>query len=223
MSSLRVLVTEDHALLREGLRALLSTAPDLEIVGEAEDGREAVEQARKLLPDVILMDLSLPNTNGTEALRLIKHRFPAIKIIALTVHKTEDYVRATLEAGADGYVLKDDSHQDLLAAIKSTHQGNVFLSPGICGKVINGFLEQRRGNSSPHSWDKLTVREREITKLIAEGQKTREIAQYLSISTKTVEKHRCNLMKKLNRHSVSGITAYAIESGLVTLQPSTGS
>ncbi len=216
MSKQRVLLAEDHVLLREGLRALLSTTPDMEVVGEAEDGRGAVEQARRLAPDIVLMDLSMPNSNGMEAIRRIKTYNPAIKIIVLTVHKTEEHVRTALSAGADGYVLKDDSHLDLLAAMSSAHKGKVYLSPGICDKVINGFLERNTDPSSTRSWDRLTLREREITKLIAEGCKTRDIAQHLSISVKTVEKHRSNLMKKLGRHSVSGVTAYAIENGLLS-------
>ena len=216
----RILIAEDHVLIREGLRALLSTTHDLDIVGEAEDGRDALEQARQLVPDIILMDLSMPNTNGTEAIRLIKNYNPAIKIIVLTAHKTEEYARSALNAGADGYVLKDDSHQDLLAAICSVRRGKNYLSPGICGKVVNGFLDRSRGDSSTFSQDELTEREREIIKLVAEGRKTREIANYLSISIKTVEKHRANLMRKLDLHNVSALTAYAIENQLVTFKRS---
>ena len=150
-------------------------------------------------------------------MRAIKRHNPAIKIIALTVHKTEEYVRATLDAGATGYVLKDDTHHDLLTAIASVRKGKVYLSPGICDKVINGFLDPTTSTTSPSSWSQLTVREREVTKLIAEGKKSREVAEYLSVSLKTVEKHRSNLMRKLDLHSVSAITKYAIENSLVIL------
>jgi len=213
----KILIAEDHAILREGLRSLLSSEPELEVIGEAEDGRQAISQAKQLKPHLILMDLSMPNLNGTEAICAIKRHIHDIKIIALTAHKTEEYVRATLDAGADGYVLKDDTHHDLLTAIVSVRKGNIYLSPGICGKVISGFLDSAISTTSSSSWNQLTVREREVTKLIAEGRKSREVAEYLSVSLKTVEKHRSNLMKKLDLHSISAITRYAIENDLVSL------
>jgi two-component system response regulator NreC len=213
----KILIAEDHAILREGLRALLSATPELEIIGEAEDGLEAISLARQLEPHLILMDLNMPNINGTEAMSAIKHHNPAIKIIVLTVHKSEEYVRATLDAGAAGYVLKDDTHHDLLTAISSVQKGKIYLSPGICDKIINGFLDPSTSATSCHSWSQLTVREREVTKLIAEGKKSREVAEYLSVSLKTVEKHRSNLMRKLDLHSVSAITKYAIENSLISL------
>jgi len=215
----KVLIAEDHAILREGLRALLASSPHLEIIGQAEDGQEAVNLARQLQPHLVLMDLTMPNINGTEAIRAIKRHTPAICIIVLTVHKSEEYVRATLDAGANGYVLKDDTHSDLLNAITNAQKGNIYLSPGICNKVINGYLDTPSSTSahSSGSWSQLTVREREITKLIAEGKKSREVAEYLSLSLKTVEKHRTNLMRKLHLHNVSAITKYAIENHLIEL------
>jgi len=213
----KVLIAEDHAILREGLRALLSGTPELEIISEAQDGQEAINLARQLEPDLILMDLTMPNINGTEAMRMIKRHNPDIKIIVLTVHKSEEYVRATLDAGANGYVLKDDSHNDLLTAIMNVQKGNVYLSPGICDKVMNGYLNTSFTDTSSTPWNELTVREREVTKLIAEGKKSREVADYLSVSLKTVEKHRSNLMRKLDLHNVSAITKYAIENKLVQL------
>ena len=212
----KLLIAEDHAILREGLRALLSATPELEIIGEAEDGQEAISLARQFEPHLVLMDLNMPNTNGTEAMRAIKRNNPAIKIIALTVHKSEEYVRATLDAGAVGYVLKDDTYHDLITAISNVQKGKIYLSPGICDKVINGFLDTSASATSSHSWNQLTVREREVTKLIAEGKKSREVADYLSVSLKTVEKHRSNLMRKLDLHCVSAITKYAIENKLVS-------
>ena len=215
----KVLIAEDHAILREGLRALLSSSPDLEIIGEAGDGQQAINLARQLQPDIVLMDITMPNMNGTEAIRLIKRHSPDISIIALTVHKSEEYVRATLDAGANGYVLKDDTHNDLLNAISNVQKGNTYLSPGICDKVINGYLDNPSSATahSSSSWSQLTVREREVTKLIAEGKKSREVAEYLSLSLKTVEKHRTNLMRKLDLHNVSAITKYAIENKLVQI------
>ena len=197
MSKQEILLAEDHTILREGIKALLSGNPDLVIVGEAADGREAIQRSLELRPQVILMDLSMPNINGTEAIRAIKQRNPAIKIIVLTVHKSEEYVRATLEAGADGYVLKDDSQQDLLAAFASVRKDRVYLSSGICDKVIGGYLSRSASDQTARTWDLLTVRERQVLKLIAEGKKNREISVYLSISLKTVEKHRTSLMKRL--------------------------
>jgi two-component system response regulator NreC len=215
MSKQEILLAEDHTILREGIRALLSGNPDLVIVGEAGDGREAIQRSQELQPHVILMDLSMPNINGTEAIRAIKQRNPSIKIIVLTVHKSEEYVRATLEAGADGYVLKDDSQQDLMAAFASVQKGRVYLSSGICDKVIDGYLSRSTSAQPVRSWDLLTVRERQVLKLVAEGKKNREIATYLSISLKTVEKHRTSLMKRLGIHNVSALTMFAIDNGLV--------
>lgn len=212
----RLLIAEDHAILREGLKALLMSTPDLEVIGEAEDGKQAIELARDLAPDVVLMDLSMPNMNGTEAIRAIKRRQPETKIIALTVHKSEEHVRATLDAGADGYVLKDDSHQDLVKAILSVCNKKIYLSPGICDNVVSGFLNQGDPKSASSSWDRLTERERVVMKLIAEGRKNREIAEYLSLSLKTVEKHRASVMRKLDLHSASALTAYAIQNGLIS-------
>lgn len=217
MSKQEILLAEDHTILREGIKALLSGNPDLVIVGEAADGREAIQRSLELRPQVILMDLSMPNINGTEAIRAIKQRNPAIKIIVLTVHKSEEYVRATLEAGADGYVLKDDSQQDLLAAFASVRKDRVYLSSGICDKVIGGYLSRSASDQTARTWDLLTVRERQVLKLIAEGKKNREISVYLSISLKTVEKHRTSLMKRLDLHSVSALTTFAIDNGLITL------
>jgi len=216
MQKHRLFIAEDHAILRDGLRSLFSTEPDLEVVGYAEDGQAAIQQVNTLEPDLILMDLSMPRMNGTEAIGAIKKRRPEIKIVALTVHKAEEYVRAALDAGADGYVLKDDSQQELLTAIRSVLMGNSYLSPGVCDKVVSGFLGRGSAPLEARSWSMLTEREREVIKLVAEGYKNREIAAFLSVSIKTVEKHRSNLMKKLDLHNASALTAYAIENGLVT-------
>jgi two-component system response regulator NreC len=212
----KILIAEDHALFRAGLRALLLAAPELEVIGEARDGKEALDQARQLGPDLVLMDLTMPNLNGTEAIRAIKRHNPAIKFIALTIHKTEEYIHAALRAGASGYVLKDDTHEDLLAAIARVQEGKIYLSPGICDKVLYGYLAPASSNDGI-SWTQLTERQRQIIKLIAEGNKNREIAEFLSLSVKTVEKHRSNIMAKLNLHSVCELTRYAIMNALVSL------
>lgn len=212
----RIVIAEDHTILREGLRALLSSNPNFDIVGEAGDGRDAILCVEKLKPDLILMDLSMPRMNGMGAIKEIKRQRPETKILALTVHKTEEYILATLRAGADGYVLKDATHAELVMAVKNILSGKSYLSPGISEKVIEGYLEGRKTLKSRSSWDTLTAREREILKLIGEGYKNKEIADYLCISVKTVEKHRANLMKKLDLHSASALTAFAMEKGLIT-------
>ena len=215
MENLRIVLAEDHTILREGLRALLSADPNFEIIGEAQNGREAVRCVEKLEPDLLLMDLSMPRMSGMDAIREIKKRFPEIKIIALTVHKTEEYLLTTLQAGADGYVLKDATHDELVMAIKSVMGGKSYLSPGVSEKVIEGYLVGKESNRSLSTWETLSQREREVLKLIAEGYKNKEIAEDLCISLKTVEKHRANLMKKLDLHNAATLTVYAVQKGLV--------
>jgi two-component system response regulator NreC len=215
MKKARILIAEDHTILRQGLNALLSSSQEFEVVGEVADGREAVRSVERLMPDLVLMDLSMPRMNGTEALGEIKKRYPDVKVLVLTVHKSEEYILATLQAGADGYVLKDVTHMELIIAIKSVLAGKAYLSPEVSEKVIEGYLEGKSPRPKS-SWDTLTQREREILKMIAEGHKNKEIADHLCISAKTVEKHRANLMQKLNLHSASSLTAYAVEKGLVT-------
>jgi DNA-binding NarL/FixJ family response regulator len=212
----RIVIAEDHTILREGLRALLSSRPEFEIVGEAEDGRMAVQCIERLKPALVLMDLSMPRMNGMDAIREIKKGSPETKILVLTVHKTEEYILATFKAGADGYALKDSTHTELVIAIKSVLMGKPYLSPGISEKVIEGFLEGRRTLKTRTAYETLTHREREILKLIAEGYKNKEIADDLCISVKTVEKHRANLMDKLSLHNVQALTTFAIEKGLVS-------
>jgi len=214
-AKVRIVLVEDHTILREGLRALLTADPNFEIIGEAADGRAAVRFVEKQTPDLILMDLSMPRMTGMDAIREIKKRYPQTKIIALTVHKTEEYLRTTLQAGADGYVLKDATHEELMMAIQSVLKGKTYLSPGVSGKVIEGYLEGLESQVPLSTLGLLSQREREVLKLIAEGYKNKEIATDLCISLKTVEKHRANLMKKLDLHNAAALTAYAIEQGLV--------
>jgi DNA-binding NarL/FixJ family response regulator len=214
-NKLSIVLADDHTILREGLRALLAADSNFEIVGEAQDGREAVRCVEKLGPDLILMDLSMPRMSGMDAIREIKKRYPETKIIALTVHKTEEYLLTTLQAGADGFVLKDATHNELLLAIKNVMGGKSYLSPGVSEKVIEGYLKGKEGSRALGSWESLSQREREVLKLIAEGYKNKEIAEDLCISLKTVEKHRANLMKKLDLHNAAALTVYAVEKGLV--------
>ena len=215
VGNLRIVLAEDHTILREGLRALLGADPNFDIIGEAEDGREAVRCVERLEPDLLLIDLSMPRMSGMDAIREIKKRYPAIKIIALTVHKTEEYLSTTLQAGADGYVLKDATHDELIMAIKNVMDGKPYLSPGVSEKVIEGYLVGKESIRSSTPWETLSQREREVLKLIAEGFKNKEIAEDLCISLKTVEKHRANLMKKLDLHNAAALTVYAVQKGLV--------
>jgi DNA-binding NarL/FixJ family response regulator len=215
-SKYRIVIAEDHTILREGLKSLLSSNPDLEIVGEAEDGREAIRLVERLKPHLILTDLSMPRMNGMDAIREIKRRSVDTKILVLTVHRTEEYILETLKAGANGYLLKDSTHAELLMAVRHVLSGKHYISPGISDKVLEGYLDARKLLKTRTSWETLTQREKEILKLIAEGYKNKEIADDLCISVKTVEKHRANLMEKLNLHNVQALTALAIEKGLVS-------
>ena len=212
----RILIVEDHTLLRAGLRALLSLDPEIEVVGEADNGRDAVQVTGTLTPHLVLMDLSMPGMNGMEAIRDIKRRYPETRVLVLTIHKTDEYIHESLRAGADGYILKDATHDELRVAIRSVLNGKTYLSPDISGKVINGYLGAGKPPNPTSAWDSLTHREREVLKLVAEGHPNKYIADYFCLSVKTVEKHRANLMKKLDLHNASTLTAYAIEKGLVT-------
>ena len=212
----RIVIAEDYTILREGLQMLISADPELEVVGEAVDGHDAIRCVEKNRPHLVLMDLSMPRMNGMDAIREIRKRVPDTKIVVLTVHKTEEYILAALKAGADGYVLKDATHDELIMAVKNVLSGKRYISPGISEKVIEGYLDGRKVIKTHTSWDTLTQREREILKLIAEGYRNKEIAEYLCISVKTVEKHRANLMEKLDLHNVQALTTFALERGLIS-------
>jgi len=213
----KIAIAEDHTILRAGLVALLGAKENFEIVGEAGDGREAVRVVEEVRPDLLLIDLSMPRMNGMEAIGEIKTRQPQIKIIVLTVHKSDEYILAALQAGADGYMLKDASQNELLLAIDYVMNGKMFLSPSISDKMINVYLNNKAEDKRTSVLDTLTAREREILKLIAEGHTNRNIAEHLFISLKTVEKHRSNLMRKLNLRNTAALTTFAIEKGLVAL------
>jgi len=212
----RVVIVEDHTILREGVRALLSSNANLEIVADAADGREALQCVERLKPDLVITDLSMPRMSGVDVIRSVKKLSPETKVIALTVHKTEEYIIATFKAGADGYLLKDSTYAELEMAVKHVLSGRRYVSPGISDKIVAGYLEGRGPIPENSAWDMLTPREREILKLIAEGFKNKEIARDLCISVKTVEEHRSNLMEKLDLHSAQALTAYAIERGLLS-------
>ena len=211
----RVVIAEDHTLFRQGLKALLSLEPEFEVVGEAADGFQAIQCAKELKPDIILLDISMPRVDGMAAIREIKSVCPEAEVLILTVHKTEEHVLETLKSGASGYVLKDASHEEFLLAMRSVLQGKRYLSPDISARIVDGYLNGRETADPTSPWESLTPRERQVLKLIAEAYKNREIADFLCISVKTVAKHRANIMKKLNLHSAAELTAYAIKRGIV--------
>ena len=211
----RVLIVDDHTLFRAGLRALLTQDPDIEVVGEADNGRDAVRAVGQLAPHLVLMDLSMPEMNGMEAITEIKRRYPDVRVLVLTLHRAEDYIHASLKAGADGYILKDATQEEFRAATRSVMQGKTYLSMDVSAKVVSGYLGGGSSSGASSVYDSLTHREREVLKLVAEGNSNKYIAEYLNLSVKTVEKHRSNLMSKLDLHNASGLTAYAIEKGLV--------
>lgn len=211
----RIIIAEDQKILREGLKSLLGSDKDFEVVAEAEDGLEAIRSVEKYLPDLLLLDLSMPKMNGMSAIKDIKIRIPETRILVLTIHESEEYIIEVFRAGADGYCLKDASHTELVMAIKRVLSGDRYISAGIADKVLEGFLEERKTLKSVTSWNTLTQREIEVLKLVGESYKSKEIADYLCISSKTVEKHRSNIMEKLDIHTASGLTAYAIDKGLV--------
>ena len=215
LQHLRIVIAEDHALVRAGMRALLSQDPEFEIVGEAENGRDAVRVAGELKPDVILMDLTMPGMNGIEAIMDIKRRYPGMRVLVLTLHKTEEFVLASLRAGADGYILKEATPSELRLAVRTVAGGKTYLSQDMLRSVTSE--NQRSGGALPTNgvWDTLTKREREVLKLVAEGKSNKAIAEFLFLSAKTVEKHRATLMSKLGMRNAATLTAYAIQKGLV--------
>jgi DNA-binding NarL/FixJ family response regulator len=212
----RIALAEDCTILREGLRALLGASNEFEVVGEAEDGLAAIRCAESCQPDLVLLDLSMPKMNGLAAIKDIKRVAPHSKILTLTVHEQEEFVLEAFRAGADGYCLKDAAQEELFTAIRVVLSGRPYFSPAISGKVLEGYLEGAKTLKSKSSWEALTPREREILKLVGEGYKNKEIAEFLCLSEKTVEKHRANIMEKLDLHNAAALTALAIEKGLVT-------
>jgi DNA-binding NarL/FixJ family response regulator len=211
-----VVIAEDHKLFREGLKSMLSARDDLHIVAEAADGLEAIRQVKRNQPDLLMVDLSMPRLSGISVMKDVKSQFPAVKILALSIHESDQYVLEAFEAGTDGYCIKDASRDELMFAIDSVLEGKTYISPGIADNVMEGYLEENRKLKSKTSWDTVTQREREVLKLLAEGYLNKEIADFLHISVKTVEKHRANIMNKLDLHNAAALTAYAIEQGIVT-------
>lgn len=211
----RVVIVEDHTLLRAGLNALLAKEPDIEVVGESDNGIDGIRTVGALLPDLVLMDISMPGTNGIETIAVIKRRYPAVKVLVLTMHKTDEYIQESFLAGANGYILKGATQKELCEAIRTVLMGKAYLTPDIAERIITGYLGSNKSPGITTPWDRLTQRERQVLKLIAEGHPNKFIAQYLCLSVKTVEKHRSNLMSKLDIHNASSLTGFAIEKGLL--------
>jgi two-component system response regulator NreC len=213
---IRVLLADDHQIVRDGLHALLEAEPDLEILGEAGNGRAAVQLAAQLRPQIVIMDIGMPGLNGMEATRQILEAAPGVKVIALSMHSDRRFIEGMFKAGAAGYLLKDSAFDELARAVRTVVEGRPYLSPSIAGAVIDGYVNPTpRARSAS---DLLTPREREVLQLLAEGNSTKQIAISLAVSVKTVETYRSRLMEKLDLHSVAELTKYAVREGLTFLE-----
>jgi DNA-binding NarL/FixJ family response regulator len=215
--SIRVLLVDDHAIIREGLRSLLEKQPEMEVVADTDDGRKAFDLVRELLPDIIIMDITMRGLNGIEATRQIIDEFPTVKVIALSIHSKRRYVTDMLSAGASGYILKECLFDELVQAIKAVVAGGRYLSPKITDIVVSDYVKHLSATAdSP--FEALKTREREVLQLVAEGKSTKQIALELHVSTKTIEANRRQIMEKLQIHSIAELTKYAVREGLTTLE-----
>ncbi|GAB4548696.1 MAG: response regulator transcription factor [Anaerolineae bacterium] len=214
MDKIRVLIADDHSLVRAGIRSLLEGQEDIEVIGEAGSGWEAIEQATRLEPDVVLMDIAMGDLSGLEATQEIRERNPHVNVLALTMHDREEYFFAMLKAGALGYVLKESEPYELLMAIRAVHNGEAFLSPAVTKAVLEDYMAQSP-NQAETRYDSLTLREKQVLRLAAEGKTTREMAGLLHLSVKTIEKHRASMMHKLELHSLPELIKFAIRKGLI--------
>jgi two-component system, NarL family, response regulator NreC len=217
MSNISVLLVEDHHVVRKGISYLLSLEEDIDLVGEAEDGNKAIIMAMDLCPDVVIMDITMPNLNGIDAVKQIKKSLPETKVMILTMHTREQYIRQALREGASGYLLKESTQEELANAVRTIHKGGVALSPSISRFVLNEYVRQADPKKVADSLELLTDRERQVIRLIAEGKTNKEIAKCLSISKSTVNIHRTNIMQKLNIHDTVGLVRYCIEKGIIVI------
>jgi len=216
MNPLRILVADDHEIVRRGLVSLLKSHAGWEVCAEAQDGRQAVEKAKELRPDVVILDIGMPNLNGLEAARQMLRHNPYSRVLILTITDADEMVRAVLDAGARGFVLKSDAARDLLAAVEALQSNKTFFTSRVAEMVLGGYLGRDRcANDGEVALPSLTPREREIVQLLAEGNSTKEVASHLNLSVKTAETHRSNIMRKLNLHSVSGLVLYAVRNNMV--------
>jgi DNA-binding NarL/FixJ family response regulator len=213
----KVLLADDHAIIRQGLCSLLEKQPDIEVVGAVEDGRKALELVRELAPDIVIMDISMPNLNGIDATRKIVGELGGAKVIALSIHSSRRFVTEMLKAGASGYILKECLFDELVEAIRTVLNGGIYLSPKITGVVVDDYVKRLSGECRPET-PALTEREREVIQLLAEGRSTKQIAMQLHVSGKTIESNRRNIMDKLGIHSVAELTKYAVREGLTPLE-----
>lgn len=213
---MRILLADDHEVVRRGLRTLLQARPGWEVCGEAATGREALEKVRSLKPDVVVLDVTMPEMNGLEATRRVMKAAPQTQVLILTMHDSDEVVQEVLDAGARGYVLKSDAGRDLVAAVEALEEGRPFFTTKVADLVLNGYLRNVKAPAGPLAARKrLTARERELLQLLAEGKSNKEAASALGISVKTVETHRANIMRKLNLHSISELVRYAIRNRIV--------
>lgn len=217
MQQVRMIIADDHLLMREGLKSLLEKEGRFSIVGEADDGRQTVQLVRECNPHLVVMDVSMPNLNGIEATRQILEENPKIKIVALSGHSNMVFVREILEAGASAYVLKTRAYEDLIRAVDEVIAGRKYLTPDIASGVVSEYVELASSSQKESAFVMLTPRERQVLQRLAEGQSTKEMADLLNVSVKTVETHRRNIMEKLDRHTVADLTKYAVSEGLTTL------
>lgn len=215
--SIRVVLADDHVLIRAGLRELLHSLPDIQVVGEASDGHEAVDLVARFHPDVVIMDISMSNLNGLEAASRIAKQSPGVRVMILSMHANEEYVGQALDAGATGYLLKGAEPAELELALKAVVRGETYLSPSISKHLVQDYLAHRKDKVGPVA--ELTARQREVLQLIAEGCSTKAIAKKLALSIKTVETHRGELMRRLDIHDVAGLVRYAIRTGVVSTEP----
>ncbi len=213
MQKIKILVVDDHAILRDGLRALIDLNDDVEIIGEASEGKEAIEKVQELAPDVVLMDIAIPGIDGLETTRRIKKKNPKMRVLVLSQHNDKEYILSAIKAGAAGYVPKRALASELVSAIRTVHKGESFLYPSAVAALIKDYRQQ----IEVEPYDRLTTREREILTLIAEGRTSREIAEMLSISLKTVQSHRTKIMEKLDRPNRTELIKYAMRKGLVSM------
>lgn len=216
MSSIRILLADDHTVVRDGLRALLEKQPDMTVVGEADDGRESVRLAEEQLPDVVVMDIAMPNMNGIEATRRILAANPRTNVVMLSMHQDESYVLRSLKAGAKGYLLKDSLRSDVIEAIRTVSQGRSFLTRKVSRLLQEDYIRQMERRGVEDSYDLLTDREREILQLVAEGKTNKDVAGLLNISLTTVETHRTHILQKLGLHSIPELILYAVRKGIIS-------
>ena len=216
MSNIRVLLADDHIVMRKGLRLLLERQPNITVVGEASDGRECVSLAESENPDVVVMDIAMPNLNGIEAARQIVAQRPNVAVAVLSMHSDESYVIRALKAGARAYLLKDSAESDLIAAIRALSDGKSFFSPAISRLLVEDYMRQLERKGVEDSYELLTTREREILQLLAEGKSNKEVANMLSLSLYTVETHRTHILQKLNLHTVPELILYAVRKGIIS-------